>query len=199
MFKKLATAFLRKALTLGAIVAVILVIGYCNEDRTEYPGKADFKKADDLIDTNNAGIAHGNSEDAKQVGTKFATTMKTLQAAFFTGGTKMTLASGGEFVTYCQHNPDSVAIMVHVPGLRKYKDDKAREAIAQLAWSAGNQAAKELKFSTETPAIIVGLRGIGSYGPIWSGKLGGEPEIKTDKLAEVRRIYPFFIPSSTAK
>ncbi len=96
-------------------------------------------------------------------------------------------------MTYCRHNPDSVAFIVHVPELRNYKDAQAREALATLAWTTANQAAKELRFKAESPAIIVGLRGFGSYGPIWSGKLGGEPEVKTDEIDEVRRLYPFFV------
>jgi hypothetical protein len=92
-----------------------------------------------------------------------------------------------------------VAFIVHVPELRNYKDPKTREALAMLAWTAANQAAKELQFSTESPAMIVGLRGFGSYGPIWSGKRGGEPDVKTDEIDEVRRLYPFFVSHAEPK
>lgn len=59
--------------------------------------------------------------------------------------------------------------------------------------SPDDQAAKELQFSTNSPAVIVGLRGFASYGPIWSGKRVGEPEVKTDEIDVVRRLYPFFV------
>jgi hypothetical protein len=80
-----------------------------------------------------------------------------------------------------------------MPELRNYRDAKAREALASLAWTVANQAVSELKFSTNS-ALIVGLRGFASYGPIWSGKRGGEPGQKTDDLNEKQRLYPYFLP-----
>lgn len=199
MLKKLASAIIRKVAGIGIILGVILLIGYCASDRKDYPGKAEFEKPNSLITTNSKGTAHGNTEAAKQAAAEFASIIKPLQAAFFTGGSGKSFASGGDFVTYCRHNPDSAAFIVHVPELRNYKDAKTRDAIAMLAWTAANQAAKELTFTTESPAIIVGLRGFGSYGPIWSGKLGGEADTKTDEIDEVRRLYPFFILRDESK
>jgi hypothetical protein len=89
--------------------------------------------------------------------------------------------------------------MVHVPELRNYKDAKTRETLAMLTWTTANLAAKELTFTTKEPTLIVGLRGFASYGPIWSGKLGGQPEVKTDELDEKRRIYPFFLARPAGK
>jgi hypothetical protein len=193
MLKKIASTLIRKAVSLATILGVILIIGYFASDNKDYPGKTEFEKPNSLITTNSEGTAHGNSEAAKQSAAKFASIIKPLQAALFSGGSGRSFATGGNFVTYCRHNADSVAFIVHVPELRNYKDPKTRESLAMLAWTAANQAAKELQFSAEPPAIIVGLRGFGSYGPIWSGKYGGEPEVKTDDIDEVRRLYPFFV------
>jgi ribosomal protein L7/L12 len=199
MVKQILTKLIRKIIVLAVVVGVFLVIGYLLTDHKDYPGKAAFEEANKKITTNAEGAAHGNSEIAKAAAAKFALIIKPLQAALFTGGSGRSFASGGDFVTYCQHNAESVAFIVHVPELRNYKDAKAREALAQLAWTASRGAAKDLPFSSTNPSVIVGLRGFGSYGPIWSGKLGGEPEVKTDDLDEKRRLYPFFDSQGQSK
>jgi len=178
---------------LAVAVGLFLVFGFVMSDRKDYPGKADFEQANNQITTNSKGAAHGNSDKARQAAASFASAIKPLQAAMFRGGSGRSVASGGDFVTYCQHNADSVAFMVHVPELRNYKDAKTRSTLALLAWATANRVAKELPFTSAQPSIIVGLRGFASYGPIWSGKLGGEPEVKTDDLDEKRRLYPFFV------
>src|SRR5262245_27774641 len=103
MLKKLASALIRRVVSLGVILGVVLLVGFCVSDHKDYPGKAEFHEPDSLISTNSKGTAHGNSEAAKQAAAKFASTMKPLQAALFTGGSGKSFASGGEFVTYCRH------------------------------------------------------------------------------------------------
>lgn len=191
---RVGRALVRKAFTFVIGIGLICLVGYCASDRKDYPGKPEFEAANALITTKGRGVAHGNSDAAKKVAEAFSKNTKSLQAVMFTGGSGFSLAAGGEFVTYCRHNPDAVVLLMHVPELRNYKDAKTREALAQLTWTTANLAAKELTFATKDPTLIVGLRGFGSYGPIWSGKLGGQPEIKTDDLDEKRRLYPFFVP-----
>ncbi len=199
MLKQSVTKLVSRMVAVAVVVGVLLGIGYLATDHKDYPGKADFEKANNKITTNSEGAAHGNSDKAKAAAARFASTIKPLQAALFTGGSGRSFASGGDFVTYCQHNPDSVAFIVHVPELRNYKDAKSRAALAMLAWGTANRAAQELPFSSTNPEVIVGLRGFGSYGPIWSGQLGGEPEAKTDDLDEKRRLYPFFVSQGVAE
>jgi len=198
MLKQIIRKLVSRIVMVAVVVGVLLGIGYLATDHKDYPGKANFEAANRKITTNGEGAAHGNSEKAKEAAAKFASTIKPLQPALFTGGSGRSLASGGDFVTYCQHNHDSVAFIVHVPELRNYKDAKTRATLAMLAWTTANRAATELPFSSTNPAVIVGLRGFGSYGPIWSGKLGGEPEVKTDDLDEKRRLYPFFVSQGLA-
>lgn len=199
MLKQILNRILRKVIILAVALGLFLLIGFLLTDHKDYPGKADFEKANEQINTNGKGAAHGNSDAAIQAAARFAATMKPLQAASFTGGSGHSFASGGDFVTYCRHNPDSVAFMVHVPELRNYKDARTRELLTMLAWKTAKIAANGLSFTSTNPAVIVGLRGFASYGPIWSGKLDGQPEVKTDDLDEKRRLYPFFLPAATAR
>lgn len=199
MLNQILIKIARKLIILGVALGAILLIGYLATDHKDYPGKSDFEKANEQINTNSRGPAHGNSDAAKEAAARFASAAKRLQEVMFTGGSGHSFASGGEFVTYCQHNSDSVAFMVHVPELRNYKDPKTREALALLAWRTANTAASGLTFASTNPAVIVGLRGFASYGPIWSGKLGCDPEVKTDDLDEKRRLYPFFTSAVGAR
>jgi hypothetical protein len=193
MLKKFASILVSKLVSGASLLAVCLLVGYFVSDRKDYPGKAEFQKPNSLISTGTDGLAHGNSTPAKQAAEKFASIIKTLHADRFAGGSGRSFLGGQDFFTYCRHNPDSIAFIVQVPKLKSYKDAETRETLAKLAWTAANQAAKELQFSTASPTIIVGLRGFASYGPIWSGQRGGEPEVKTDEIDEVRRLYPFFV------
>ena len=198
-FEKIFLRIIRLAVLVWVGIIVFGLIQSFVENRKDYPGKADFGQANDKIDRNTAGAAHGNSELAQQVAAKFAKNIRALQAGLFTGGSSVTVFTGGEFVTYCRHNPESIALLVHVPQLRSYKDDKTRQLLARLAWTTANDVARDLPFTNGTPTLILGLRGIGAYGPIWSGKLGGEPELMTDDTREMRRLYPFFLPASELK
>ena len=194
LFDRLKGWIGRKLVLLG----IILAIGYCATDHKDYPGKAEFETADTLIGSSKNGIAHGNTDPAKAAAEKFSTQMKAVQSVFFKGGSGINPASGGNFLTYCRQTSDAVVFMVHVPELRNYKSAKTRESLATIAWLTAATAAKDLTFSVEEPTLHVGLRGFSSYGPIWSGKLRGDAEIKTDDLDEKRRIYPLFAPSASS-
>src|SRR5688500_12535994 len=52
----------------------------------DYPGKSEFQAVDDLLTSKSEGVAHGDSEETKQAAATFGTSMKTIQAAFFSGG-----------------------------------------------------------------------------------------------------------------
>jgi len=71
-----------------------------------------------MITTNTKGAAHGNSEKAQEVAAKIRFTISHFRRSC-SKAERCSFASGGEFVTYCRHNPDSVAFIVHVPELRK--------------------------------------------------------------------------------
>jgi hypothetical protein len=192
MIKNIALSLVRKAVVGAVILGVLLVIGYFASDRKDYPGKAEFEQVNSRITTSSEGVAHGDSEAARAAAEGFAKTMKTLQAALFTGGSGRSFATGGEFLTYLKHTTNAVVILCHVPELRNYKDEKTRAALATIAWSAGQAAAKKLSGVQDTDTLIIGLRGFASYGPIWEGTVAGAATKKTDDLDEKRRLYPFF-------
>ena len=193
MIKKAIASLLRKAVFLAIALGVILGIGYFASDRKDYPGKSEFEEVNALITTGSDGVAHGDSEEAKSAAAVFANSMKSMQATLFSGGSGRSFATGGEFLTYIKRTPNAVVVLCHVPELRNYKEEETRDALAQIAWSSAKSATKKISGVQPTDTLIVGLRGFGSFGPIWEGPVSGDAEIKTDDLDEKKRLYPFFV------
>ena len=192
--KRLGAYLLRKIIIFGGILGVILLIGYCASDHKDYPGRTQFEAANSQITTNTGGAAHGKNPACQEVAAQFAISMKKLQAAMFSGGSGRSFATGGDFVTYVEQSPKGFAILCHVPELRNYKSPESREALASIAWAAGKIAIAKHPLKNPSDTLIIGLRGFGSYGPIWEGTIDGNPTLKTDDLSEEKRLYPFFVP-----
>lgn len=186
MIQRIIVSLIRKAIFLAIGLGVILLIGYCNTDHKDYPGKAQFEKIDALIDRRSSDIAHGDSEETKAAATAFASLMKNMQAVLFKGGSGRSIATGGEFLTYVKRTPTAVVILCHVPELRNYKEGKTRDALGQIAWTAGKSAAQKIPGVRETDTLIIGLRGFASYGPVWEGPISGDVTKKTDDPDEKR-------------
>jgi hypothetical protein len=193
MIKSAIISLIRKAIFIAIGLCIILLIGYFASDRKDYPGKAQFEKVDSLIRTSSGGVAYGDSDDTRAAASAFSTSMKTMQAALFSGGSGRSFATGGNFLTYVKRTPNAVVILCHVPELRNYKDATTRETLAKIAWSSGKAAATKIPGVTGSDTLIIGLRGFGSYGPIWEGTISGEATKKTDDLNEKKRLYPFFV------
>jgi len=195
---------LSNCLAFGIGLAVLAVIGWIGlfifgfvatifEDSKDYPGKSQFESANKQIDVYDHTVAFGNTPDAVTYATEFSTELQALCGTLFTGGSKFTPATGGHFLTYCRVTPTELVFLCQVPDLRGYRDD-VRDALAKVAWVAAQNVATAHKMDHEV-SVVVGLRGFGSYGPIWEGKVGGDDAtVKSDGLFEIKKLYPYFIP-----
>jgi len=184
------------------LFAIFLTIGASgakkSQERNEKtPGYKEFEAAHALISSGSKGQIHGNTQAAKSAAQEFSSKLKTMTSMAFTGGSKKNLMSGGEFLTYCQHGTSMIVILCHVPSLRSYKTKETKEALAELAWAAGTAAAKELD-PEHKKTLIVGLRGIASYGSIQKG--ASTEDGKPDSLDTSQRsvFYPAFAPVAAA-
>lgn len=188
---------IKRLISLAVVVWIgLFVVGLikaAKEDQKDYPGKTEFEAANTLITTNSKGSAHGNSEAAKAAAMEFASLMKSMQSIFFKGSTGKALATGGEFLTYVHQDEKGVVVLCHVPGLRKYKSGEVREALAAMAWTCAKGMTQKLPGLRGEQSLVIGLRGIASYGPVWEGTVGGEATQKTDEIDGKRRLYPFFV------
>lgn len=152
-----------------------------------------LKAAERKINTDNEGIAHGNSPAAKALAEKYARTMKELREVLFTKGKGGMSLSGGNFVTYCELHDGRCAFITHVPEYRKFDDD-AKDSLAEIAWEAAQMTvADELDEGDE---LGVGLKGVVLYGKVMVGRVtiagdekrGLDHESKSDEA----RLEPFF-------
>lgn len=157
------------------------------ESMKDLPGKSEFAQADDLISIYRRSKSFGNSEQAKVLAEEFSVHLKQLDAGMFTGGSGLSVASSGHFLTYCQMDKPGVAFIVHVPELRNYKGN-ALDALAKLAWTVGQATLRE----KEEVDLIIGLRGFSSYGLIIEGTSKSESFTKTDAPGMEKKIYSYF-------
>ena len=192
MLGRIIKSLIRKVIFLGIALGILLTIGYFASDHKDYPGRKEFEKIDSTLNTNAKDTTNGDSDETRAAASAFASKMKTLQSAFFTGGSGHSFATGGNFLTYIKHTPNAVIILCHVPELRNYKDEKTRDALALIAWTAGQAAAKKIPGVKDSDTLIIGLRGFALYGPIWEGTVSGDAAKKTDDDSEKKRLYPFF-------
>lgn len=149
--------------------------------------------AEGKINSDNDGIAHGNTPEAKALAEKYATTMKALREAFFTKGKKGISMSGGNFITYCELHDGRCAFITHVPQYRKFTGD-AKDSLAEIAWEAAQETVADTLH--EGDDLGVGLKGVVFYGSVMVGHVtavGGEKrglEDETDSDEDL--LEPFF-------
>lgn len=155
------------------------------------PGFKEFKAADDLIDGKSKGQTHGTSEAAKMAAGEFSTAMKTATEAMFSGGSKKNLMTGGNFLTYCLEGPETIVFLSHVPSLRSYKSEDAKNGLNMLAWEIARQAAAKLD-PDKKKTLMVGLRGVVSYGSIQQGKAGDEKPTSPADPHDTSVFFPTF-------
>jgi len=180
---------------LAALAVPAIFMGGIGERETgkkaAMPGFKEFKAADDLIDAKSKGQIYGNSETAKAVAGEFSTTMKTMTEAMFSGGSKKNFMTGGNFLTYCHEGSDTIVFLSHVPSLRSYKSDEAKDGLNKLAWTVARQAASKLD-PDRKKTLLIGLRGVASYGSIQQGKTADEQPGTPSDFRDTSVFFPTF-------
>ncbi len=155
------------------------------------PGYKSFQAANELIASRKDVTVHGNTPEAKDAAGIFSSMMQEIQKQAFTGGSKNNLLTGGDFLTYCHHGKDAVVFLCHVPGLRSYKTQDVKDSLTEIAWATAKAAALKLD-PDKKKKVIVGLRGITTYGFIMSGSPADEKPLLAKNDSEDEVIYPHF-------
>jgi hypothetical protein len=161
------------------------------------PGYQEFTTADGLIDAKSSGISHGSTTQAKAAAAEFSSAMKLMVETLFSGGSKKNLMTGGDFLTYCHDGPDTIVFLCHVPSLRSFKSDEAKNGLNDLAWSVAVDAATKLDPEGKKQ-LCVGLRGVTSYGSFMKGKKGDKEATSSIKSPNKSEIIPAFSPVAAA-
>jgi hypothetical protein len=157
------------------------------------PGYKEFEAANDLIGSSSKGTVHGNTASAREAASGFSDTMKEMTDMLFTGGSKKNLLTDGAFLTYCHEDSDSVVFLCHVPSLRSYKSDDVQSGLDSVAWAAANRALAKIEGAGDRK-LVVGLRGISSYGSILSGQVGAEAPDKATDTHDRSIFFAAFAP-----
>jgi len=170
----------------------------CGESGPPAPGEKAFDAANREISSDDKGVAHGNTDQAKTMATDFSELMDAADEAFFSGGSEGGIdLTGEQFLTYCQISGNKVAFLVHVPKFKQYKDD-VRDALISVAWLTANQVVSAAGL-TDVEKIGVGLRGTLIYGGLAIGPPGEDPETTENAFSvDDELLYEFFAESTSA-
>lgn len=168
-------------------------------------GRTEFHLADNLILTDHGTNGFGNNPTAAEMAGHFSRALKVLREGFFTkSGKSSTLTQvEGQFITYCQLNPDSCVFLVHVPELRKFDED-AKSNLAEIAWMSAQTI---LRDSTNPPpkTVVVGVKGLMLYDTVMIGDFvdhdtPGHDGIKTRSSGfnGEQLLYTYFAPPTNS-
>lgn len=171
--------------------------------RYQSPGAQEFNAANEMIISDQHGVANGNSPEALQIAQRFSNQIAILRNALFSGGDEKAFSlSDGNFVTYCAVNGQRCAIIVHVPQLRKFTGD-AKESMNELAWIVAWSAVADS--GLDITELAVGVKGAIQYSAIYTGSFdrtaeeAADPMVTGEGLKDTKLLYPFFAPSKTKK
>lgn len=178
---------MRSLILLFVLSLVTLITGCAPESPEEKAFDAASRKI--MIYEESEGVAFGNTAEAVELAGAFSEELATLEEEMFTGGRDSHALTSGQFLTFCQLTPNKVIFLCTVPGLKDYKDD-VREALAELAWSVGQDVTADLPAETE---LVVALKGSFLFGPVWSGTTVDDATSKDKGQSALKPHYPAFL------
>ncbi|MEI6176741.1 MAG: hypothetical protein WCS43_07610 [Verrucomicrobiota bacterium] len=154
-----------RALFLSPLVLFPLMImmavnaGSRNEQaRAKQPGYTPFKQAERFVGRWEGVEGRGNTPKATEAAVNFSKVLEGYRAlAISENKTKKTQKDKDHFITWCEVQGDRCLFIVHVPDLRRFKDD-AKTAIAEGAWFAAQVSSEKIGLPANTK-LAVAVRG----------------------------------------
>jgi hypothetical protein len=172
------------------------------DKRPKKPGEAELFAAERLIMSHDKDEGMGNSPEAAAFAQNYARGLRLSRHALFTEGKEGAMSlSKGYFLTYCAAAPDSdsVAVIVHVPELRRFAPD-AQVTLAEYAWTLASEMART-RFP-KARRLAVGLKGVLNYAAIFTGEIHAEDPMKGLKnrhsVVSTEPLWPFFVTPEKA-
>lgn len=148
------------------------------------PGEGELWAAEDFIRSYKDKEASGNTPEAIAFAENYAKTLRTSRELLFTEGKKGGLSlTKGHFLTYCFQKDDSLAVLVHVPELRRYTPE-AKASLAEFSWMLAS--AETRKRFPNIKHLAVALKGTLNYGAIFTGTV----TTGTDSLKDIQKRHP---------
>ncbi len=166
------------------------------EKQPKKPGEAELWAAEEFIRMYESSESSGNTPEAVAFADQFSRSLRVSRQFMFTegkaGGTGFTK---GRFITYCFLRDDSVAVVVHIPELRRYTED-AKVTLEEFAWSLATSYAALNHPDVEKLAL--GVKGALNYSAIITGEINDEDPLKGIEVrhptTSTESLWPFFLP-----
>lgn len=152
-------------------------------------GKQALHNAEMTILGDSQGTVHGNTPEAKALGTTFSEQMKTLREGLFTDDDRKLQITGGNFVTFCELHEDRALFLVHVPAYRDFEKE-AKDQLSVLAWMTAQSVVEEML--EEGDRLAVGMKGMLLYGSVMVGTVGSEDP---DSIGKDKDVLIDFFPA----
>ncbi len=139
------------------------------QERAKQPGYVQFKQAEKFVGSWAGADGKGNTAKATEAAQNFTTVLKAYRAlAVSESKSKKSESSKDHFITWCEVQGNRCLFVVHVPDLRRFKDD-AKTAIAEGAWFAAQVSSKKLDLPADAE-LAVALRGDVLYDRLITGR-----------------------------
>lgn len=165
------------------------------EKQPKDPGEAELWAAEKFVLANDGAEAQGNTPEAAKFAESYARSLRTARHLFFTEGKAGAKSfTKGRFMTYCFLTEDSIALIIHVPELRRYADD-AQLTLSELAWSqATSHVVQEFP---EIKRMAIGLKGSLNYSAILTGVVNAEAPLEgiqeRHPVTSKKPLRPYFV------
>ena len=177
-----------------AAVLAIYFLAREYEKSPKKPGEAELWAAEEFLRSYRDSEGSGNTPAAITFAQDYAKKLRISRQVLFTegkeGGVSLTK---GHFLTYCFEGNDSVAVLVHVPELRRYAED-AKVSLGEYAWTLAMLETRD-RFP-KAKRLAVAVKGALNYSTIFSGLVTDQDPIKgiqeRHSTISTEPLYPFF-------
>lgn len=195
-FKACAIAAGACVLLVSAGLSAIWYMASLHEKRPKQPGEWELHLAEESIRSFENKEAFGNTPAAEELAEGFARQLRVVkQLTLSDPGGIVGDFTKGRFLTYCSEKPDSVALIVHVPGLRRFAED-AKLTLEEDAWILASHWVSSKR--PQVTKLALGLKGDLDYSSIVTGRVNaGEPlkGIETrHPTYSTKPLWSFFLP-----
>lgn len=187
-------------LLVAAAMTFIWHMASLYEKQPKQPGEWELYLAEKSINAFENKEAFGNTPEAEELAEGYARQLRVIkQLSFSDPGGLVGDLNKGRFLTHCNEKPDSVVIIVHVPGLRRFSDD-AKLTLEEEAWILATHWISSKR--PKVTKLALGLKGELNYSSIVTGRIEtAEPLKGIEKrhaIHSTKALWPFYIPEVPA-
>ena len=189
-------------ISIGSLILVVIAgivtiwsLATQYEKQPKQPGEAELWAAEAFILAYESSESSGNTPEAVTFADQFSRSLRVSRQYMFTEGKAgSTSFTKGRFLTYCFLRDDSVAVLVHIPELRRYTDD-AKLTLEEYAWGLATSYVSSKH--PKVKKIALGIKGVLNYASIITGVVDDKEPLKGIEVrhstTSTKPLWPFFL------